>query len=125
VAVSPTHPGIFSSVLNHDSRPNTEQNPEPAGGTVVLYVTGQGSVNPPQTTGQPGPAMPPFSTPEAPVRVLVNGEPATVEFNGVAPSLVGLLQLNVILPGNVSGQVEIQVFIGDAESPSRATVFVQ
>jgi uncharacterized protein (TIGR03437 family) len=125
VAVRPTHPGIFSSVLNGDLSPNSEENPESAGGTVVLYVTGQGSVNPSLTTGQPGPATPPFPKPEAQVRVFVNGEPATVDFNGLAPWLVGLLQVNVILPGNVSGEVEIQVFIGDAESPSRATVFVQ
>jgi uncharacterized protein (TIGR03437 family) len=125
VPVRTADPGLFSPVLNQDNTLNTQQNPAARGSVVQLFATGQGSVTPALMSGLPGPGAPPFPAPEAAVRALVNGEEAMLLFKGLTPGLVGLMQLNVMLPGDVSGQVTIELFIGDVASPTKTTVYVQ
>gem|GEM_PF-2107510 len=124
VAVKPTHPGVFAPVLNQDFTLNSAENPALRGSVVQLFVTGQGAVSPPAESGLPAPSAPPLPAPAAPVTASIGGEPVTVEFAGLAPGLVGLLQVNVHLPGNRTGELEIAISIGGVESPARAVVFV-
>ena len=57
--------------------------------------------------------------------VRIGGQTAAIQFAGLAPGLVGLLQINIRIPAGLSGPLEIQVFIGDVESPTRPLVYVQ
>jgi len=65
----------------------------------------------PATTGSAAPASP-FSLPEGAVQVAIGGQPAYVQFAGLAPYFVGLLQLNVQIPNIPAGEVTFSVMIG-------------
>jgi len=125
VAVQATHPGVFSPVLNQDDSLNSESNPARPGSAVQLYATGQGAVTPPVMTGQPAPSVAPLAIADAEVEALVNGTPAIVEFKGLSPGFVGLQQVNVRLPVNASGRIEIRIVAGGVESTTKAVVFVR
>lgn len=123
----PTAPGVLTSPLsNHalaqnypDGSLNSPQNPTGAGGTVTLYLTGQGALDQPVPTGAAAPDTP-FSMPLAPVQVTVGGQPAQVLFAGLAPGLVGILQINLTIPQVAGGAQTLGVTIGDV--PADPTV---
>jgi uncharacterized protein (TIGR03437 family) len=129
--VAQAAPGIFTAngagtgqaaALNHDGTTvNGPTQPEPRGGVVVLFLTGEGQTTPAGitvrvTTISPSPPITPI--PSSPVSVLINGRPATVAFYGEAPGLVsGVLQLNVTIPETASpGNVPVKVFIGETST---------
>jgi len=140
LAVVATAPGIFTlngtgagqgAILNHDGvTVNGPTQPEPRGGTVVLFLTGEGQTSPAGASGaitvvSPTPPLTP--APIASVAVLINGQSATVAFAGEAPGFIsGVLQLNVIIPLTISpGTVPIQVSVGGKSSPNVVTVSVK
>jgi adhesin/invasin len=96
-------PGIFvtpdrrATALNGDLTPNTPANPVPAGGYVILYITGPGPVTPAVADGTAAPAEP-LSLINSPVLVTIGAKNAEVTFQGLAPGFAGLAQLNVIVP---------------------------
>jgi uncharacterized protein (TIGR03437 family) len=58
------------------------------------------------------PSSPPFPTPVAPVVVKIGGQIATVQFAGLAPGFIGLLQINVLIPDVPPGEQSFDVSIG-------------
>jgi uncharacterized protein (TIGR03437 family) len=75
-----------------------------AGNVLVLYAVGLGATDPPVADGAPGPTAPLARTAAQPT-VRVGGNPATVFYSGLAPGLVGVYQVNAILPtGDLAGQ---------------------
>lgn len=138
VQVAATAPGIFTAngtgmgqgaILNQDGQLNGPNAPEPRGGIVVLFVTGEGQTSPPGVSGEittlsQTPPLTPIPT--AAVSVLINGQKAPVAFYGEAPGLIsGVMQVNVQIPTTVSpGNVPIQVFVGGKGSQNGVTVSV-
>ncbi|MBI3665643.1 MAG: matrixin family metalloprotease [Acidobacteria bacterium] len=141
-------PGIFTVVtgagqaaaLNQDNTYNAQSNPAPIGSVIQLFLTGGGTVCPPVATGQAAPSTPPFPTPAeacsstgdpppAPrlVTATIGGVPAAVQFAGLAPGAVGVLQVNLVVPtGFVPLQnVPVIVTVGGAQSPTNATIAVR
>ena len=133
-------PGLFTAngtgtgqaaALNDDGvTVNGLTHPEPRGGVIVLFVTGEGQTTPPGVSGKVTTLSltPPVTpTPIGQVSVLINGQPASVVFSGEAPGLVsGVLQLNVRIPEGVSpGSVPVQVLVGENRTQSGVTVFLQ
>jgi adhesin/invasin len=120
----PVAPGLFetagnrAAALNGDLTPNSPATPIPAGGYVILYITGQGSVTPPVADGTAAPASP-LSIINAPVEVTIGGMSAQVAFQGLAPGFAGLGQLNVIVPSGLTAGDQ-PVFIAIHGSPSNA-----
>ena len=92
---------------------NASQNPVHPGEYLVVYLTGQGLVDHPIATGAESP-MDPLSLPLAAVRAKLGGTPAEVAFAGMAPGLVGLLQVNLLVPGIPGGEQALEVTVGDA-----------
>jgi uncharacterized protein (TIGR03437 family) len=91
------NPAVFlSGVLNANGRLNSTIDPIARGDVIVAYGTGQGLVQPPLATGQPA-LLDPLSLAGG-VTATVGGQPAVVEFAGMTPGLVGLLQVNVRIP---------------------------
>ena len=138
--VAPTSPGIFTAdgtgrgqgaILNHDGiTVNGPTHPEPRGGVVILFMTGEGQTTPTGVSGKVttiSSAPPLTPAPLAPVSVLINGQPAPIVFSGQAPGLVsGVLQLNVTIPDTVSpGNVPVQVVVGGRSTQSIVTVSIQ
>jgi uncharacterized protein (TIGR03437 family) len=72
------------------------------GSALALYAVGLGATRPAVQEGAAGPLTELARTVIDPV-VRVAGEPATVEFSGLAPGLVGLYQVNVTVPASAAG----------------------
>jgi uncharacterized protein (TIGR03437 family) len=117
VAVTASAPGIFSTAINHDGSYNSAPNPAASGMYLTIYATGEGLTNGPNVAGQPAAA--PYPQPDLPVTVTLDGVPAQVLWAGSAPGLVGLLQVNLVVPGPYfpSGEAPLQLTVGAAASP--------
>jgi len=131
-----TQPGIFTQnasgqgqgdILNADSSVNTASNPAARGTAISIYATG-GGVIPGALEGTL--ASPPYIQIPATqaVSVLVGGLPAAVTYAGEAPGIVvGVLQINAVLPAGVTpgNSVPVTVTVGGVTSKSGVTVAVK
>jgi adhesin/invasin len=101
-------PGLFlnlpsrrAAALNGDLSPHTAATPVPAGGYIILFITGAGPITLPLPDGTAAP-LSPLSLINAQVTVTIGGQAAQVSYQGVAPGLAGLEQLNVIVPSGLA-----------------------
>ncbi len=85
-------------------------NPAKPGQVVVIYSTGLGPVDQQIPQGQPAPVNP-LANVTTPLTVTVGGVNAPVSFAGLTPSLVGLYQINVTIPSNVTSGSAVPVVI--------------
>lgn len=119
VYVNAVAPGIF---LASDRRHIAPSAAATVGGYVTLYLTGQGPVTPAVATGAapPNPDQVPVSglpDPYAKVQVLVNGVPAQIAFAGIPYYLVGVTQINFIVPpGTPAGDQPVVVTLAGVPS---------
>ncbi len=117
VAVAPAAPGLFPAVGNQDGSTNSRSAPASRGTVVTLYATGDGLTNGANIAGLP--AAPPYARPAAPVTLSIGGVNAQLLYAGSAPGLVGLLQLNAVVPGGFisPGQAVVTLTVGSVTSP--------
>ncbi len=99
--VAAARPAIFGefrrpAVVNQDGSMNDSSHPAARNSTIVAFGTGQGVLDPPLATGAPA-AADPLSR-AAPVTAWIGDVEARVEFAGMTPGFVGLLQLNIVIP---------------------------
>lgn len=135
LAVALAMPAIFTlssngigpgAILNQDTTVNSPLNPAARGSVVVLYATGAGTMNPAQADGQITGSNPPMTT--LPVSVQIGGVSAQVQYAGAAPGLIaGVLQVNCVVPQNISPgeSVPVQIAVGTVSSPAGVTMAVQ
>ncbi len=107
VPLAPTAPGVFSinqnglgdgAVLHANFTLVTAANPAKRGETVLVFLTGLGAVTPSITDGAVAPVSP-LRTTTGPLNVFVGGQlVSSVAFSGLAPTLAGLYQLNIVIP---------------------------
>jgi uncharacterized protein (TIGR03437 family) len=106
VPVAATAPGIYTldysgsgggAILHADYSPVNSAKPAIGGETVLIYLTGLGTVTPAVTDGTAGTGST-LHPSDANLVVYVGGAQATVLFKGLAPGFPGLYQLNVTLP---------------------------
>jgi len=91
VSVATTAPAIFAVV---NAAPNAFAN----GGTYIsIYCTGLGSVTNPPANGAAAPAAPYSETLLTPT-VTAGGTAGTILYSGLAPTLVGVYQVNAFVP---------------------------
>jgi uncharacterized protein (TIGR03437 family) len=79
-------PGAISGITSQRAKP---------GDTIIMYGIGFGSVTP---TIPPGQIAEQSSALILPLTISIGGIPATVSYNGLTPSFVGLYQFNVVVP---------------------------
>ena len=95
-----------------------------AGEYLSLYGTGLGAVNQGQITDRPASGCC-SSTPTLPL-VTVGGVPATVQFSGLAPTLLGVYQINVLIPANAPPGSAVPVALSIGGVPSNTvTIAIQ
>ena len=108
-------PALFSAdasgvgqlaVINEDGTVNGPANPIQRGHVITLFGTGQGSVpNAPPDGVPPSAAIPTTSNPV----VYIGGLPidsSNLQYSGLAPGLVGVWQVNVMVPMSVAPGVQ-------------------
>lgn len=134
--VSQAAPSVFSvnlsgtgpaAVLNQDGMTvNSSSNPAPRGSVISIYATGEGQTSPAGVDGLVA-AGTPLPRPTRAVTVRIDGQPAEVQYAGAAPGAVaGLMQVNVKIPVGVStGDVPIEIQVGDAKSQAGMTIAVK
>jgi uncharacterized protein (TIGR03437 family) len=110
-------PGVLPVVQNAaGGTVNSPQAPAPAGQYVTVYVTGQGTVDPPVETGAAAPSADPFALPLAAVQAQIGGQDAAIAFAGLAPGLAGLMQVNLLVPDVPAGDQPLVVTVGGVQS---------
>jgi uncharacterized protein (TIGR03437 family) len=129
-------PGIFTvggsrgAILNHDSRPNTIDNPAAPGSVIQIFATGLGNTRPPVPVGQPAPSQP-LSYCDLVQRVYFPAQDLWsdgLSFCGLAPGFAGLYQVNVRLPENLNRGDSIPLQLGWPSGPpfsNRVTIAVR
>jgi uncharacterized protein (TIGR03437 family) len=111
-------PGIFTVngsgagdgvILHADNTLVSASTPASAGEEVVIYATGLGATNPPFATGT---AANQVNTTTLPVSVTIGGKNATVMSGGLTQGLVGLYQVNAIVPSGMTGSQPVVITVG-------------
>jgi uncharacterized protein (TIGR03437 family) len=119
-----TSPGIFTippagtgpgALLHANFTLVNSAAPAKRGETLLLFLTGLGSVSPTIPDGSAAPSSP-LSTVNADVKVYIGGRLATVVFKGLAPGLAGLYQINFTVPANapIGSAIPLAVETADA-----------
>jgi uncharacterized protein (TIGR03437 family) len=93
------------------------RNPIAAGQYVTLYLTGQGLLDHSLSTGAAAPSEP-LARPLAAVTATVAGIAAPISFAGMAPGLIGVLQVNLLIPDVASGDTRLAIAIGGIDANS-------
>jgi uncharacterized protein (TIGR03437 family) len=124
VNVTKTAPGIFqfsgnrAVATNSDYSLNTSSNPAKAGSFMTVYITGQGGLDNSIADGAGAPSSPLSSTSDT-TTVNIGGKTANVLFSGATPGLVGVSQVNVVVPNGIpDGDNSLVVTIGGVPSNS-------
>jgi uncharacterized protein (TIGR03437 family) len=92
-------------------------NPAKRGATIQLYANGLGPVSNQPASGEPALGPPNLSETTQPAVVTIGGRQITPDFSGLAPTAVGLYQLNVSIPSDMAtGNQQVTITIGGATS---------
>ncbi len=134
IPVITAHPGVFQKpgasqgiIVNQDGSLSDTAHPAARGTVVTVYATGQGSIQPPLATGQLAPLGGPLSTAQQGVTATIGGQPAQVQFAGMAPNFAGLFQVNVQIPAAASPgpSVPLVLTVGGAGAQQNVTLAVR
>jgi len=119
-------PGSNRAVaLNQDGSVNGADNPEARGRVIVVFLTGQGPVNPPVATGEAASGTQ-LSRAVLAASATVGRLPANLSFLGLTPGFVGLAQANVEIPANAPQGSEVVIFLTvDGRAGNTATVSIR
>ncbi|MBI3934350.1 MAG: carboxypeptidase regulatory-like domain-containing protein [Acidobacteria bacterium] len=145
VTLSPTAPGIFATnqqgfgqgaILNNPdpsfaapagSIPGAPTRPARRGEVVTIYASGLGPVTPASPTGLDSgaggttiPKLVNFPT------VRIGGQVAAVDFAGLAPTFVGLYQVNTIVPAGVAlgDNITVQITTFQGQTSNTVTIAI-
>jgi uncharacterized protein (TIGR03437 family) len=128
-----TSPGVFTvpsgglgngAILHADFSLVSASSPAKMGETVQLFLTGLGAVSPAVTAGTAAPSTPPLATVLTPVDIFIddsngNSSQAAVTYQGLAPGLGGLYQVNFKVPTgltlNATGVTQFVVEVSTLE----------
>jgi len=140
VGVAPVNPGVYTvnasglgqaAMLNlnattGDFTVNSSANQSSKSGTVVFYATGAGAMSS-AVSNQLTPAAPAVTTTAA-VTVMIDGQPATVNY-AVAPpgSVPGVLEISAVVPSSATSGTAIPVLVnvGGVDSQLGVTMAVK
>jgi uncharacterized protein (TIGR03437 family) len=118
--MSPSSPGVFADANGNVLPTSTVKQ----GTALALYVTGAGDVSPAIKTAYAPSSSNNTPVPLLPLSVTVGGVPAFLEFVGITPGLIGVTQVNILVPSTVPlGNQPIVVTIGgNASAPVNVVV---
>jgi uncharacterized protein (TIGR03437 family) len=117
IPISASAPGVFAS--NGVTVPFASAQ---RGQTTTIFITGEGLVNDPnlQDGETPDPSTPVNQLPKPLLKstMTVGGQPATIAFIGIPSGLVGVAQVNFVVPATAPlGSQPVVITVGNASSP--------
>jgi uncharacterized protein (TIGR03437 family) len=116
ITLSPVSPGLLQFAQHADFRTVTAADPVRAGETIRLYLVGMGATDQTVTSGVASPSSPLARVNVQPT-VTINGRSATVLFAGLTPGSVGLYQIDLQTPEDLTaGNTAVVVTQGEAVS---------
>jgi uncharacterized protein (TIGR03437 family) len=120
VAVAPAAPALLTQASNQDGTQNAQSNPALRDTWMTFYATGAGMTDSGNADGVPAAA--PYAHPLLPVSLTIAGINADILFAGAAPGMIGMLQIDAVVPGGfvAPGQQPVVLTVGTAVSPSLA-----
>jgi uncharacterized protein (TIGR03437 family) len=137
VPLATASPGMFTltttgggqiAAINQDGTINSPQNPIPKGQVISLYGTGQGYIPGAPPDGFASPALSTPSRPQVLIGSTSSGNAAyvpdeNIQYSGLAPTLVGVWQINVLIPGTApsGSQVPLAVLQSSVSSQDPAS----
>ncbi len=101
---------LFAAVFREDNQLTTLSTPLRPGGIAVIYLTGLGFVSPFIQPGYPASVVPLSETTVKPT-VSFGRVPGEVTYSGLTPNLVGVYQINVIIPGGAPKGLQVPLTI--------------
>lgn len=118
VAVASTAPALLGLATNQDGTVNGAANPAARETWMTFYATGEGLTDGANAAGMAAAA--PLAHPLAPLGLTVAGVAAEILFAGEAPGLIGVLQINAVVPGGfvAPGEAAVRLTVGTASSPA-------
>ena len=114
--------------------PGVPSRPAQLGDVLVIYAFGLGATSPAVATGAGAPSVEPLARITTPVTVhfgprtmFYDGIPATPNYAGMAPTLVGVYQVNVTIPANAptGGTVPLWLEVGTSEISNTVLIAIQ
>ncbi|HEY1496994.1 MAG TPA: MBL fold metallo-hydrolase [Candidatus Solibacter sp.] len=114
--------GIFGAV-NQDGRVNSASAAARRGEALHIFGTGLGAVAPAVEDGAAAPSQP-LSNGVVSPNVFLGGRQLTPLFNGLAPGLAGVWQIDVLIPADASTGPEIPLVIEHGITSNTITVAV-
>jgi uncharacterized protein (TIGR03437 family) len=130
VPVSAAAPGLFylpggaAIVQNQDYSLNDPSNPAARGSTIIAYLTGSGPVSPAQTDGVSAPGSTLVNMTGS-YSAQIGSATAQVQFAGLAPGFIGLVQMNIVVPTTLTpGTYPLTVTVAGDTSNS-ATIAIK
>jgi uncharacterized protein (TIGR03437 family) len=102
-------------VMNEDGSVNASGNGAKPNDVLVAYLIGSGPLDNPVATGANASSSP-LSRELLTTTVSVGGSNASVQFAGMTPGLVGLMQVNFVMPNGAPGDYPLQISIGAVAS---------
>jgi uncharacterized protein (TIGR03437 family) len=117
VPVAPSAPAMLTFAINPDGSPNAQSSPAPRSGWMTFYATGEGLTDGSNLAGQP--AQAPYPHPLLPIVFTIAGVDAQILFTGSAPGMIGVLQINAVVPGGfvAPGEATVELTLGTAKAP--------
>jgi uncharacterized protein (TIGR03437 family) len=116
-----TAAGNFGVILHADFQLADSEHPAMPDETVLIYCTGLGAVSSPPADGAAANGQSTVATPN----VTIGGVDAKVSFSGLAPSFVGLYQVNVVVPSGLASANQPVVIAVEGSSSNSALLPVQ
>ena len=120
--ISPAAPGIFTSTGGIYPTAIAKQ-----GAYATMYVTGTGELNQAQPSGvavASGTATANLPVPLLPLNVTVGGVPALIQFAGSTVGVVGLTQVNFLVPSTVPAGLQPVVITAGGYPSAAANIMV-
>ncbi|HEV8145535.1 MAG TPA: S8 family serine peptidase [Bryobacteraceae bacterium] len=115
----PSSGQLLAAALDEGFKLVSPSNPVQRGHIIQLYVNGLGATDNQPASGETSPAQPLANTRVVPV-VTIGGKTASVQFSGLAPFFVGLYQVNVVVPADLTPGLQT-VVISSGGVPSKNT----
>jgi uncharacterized protein (TIGR03437 family) len=117
-AVTASAPALLGLATNQDGTTNGQVAPAARNTWMTFYATGEGMTDSGNADGVPAAA--PYSHPLQPISLTIAGVNAEILFAGSAPGLIGMMQINAMVPGGfvAPGEASVVLAVGTVASPA-------